>query len=228
MLVLVSVWCVAQDHFLQNTIVYLMLLGFLATTIVRIPADRVMLVMFILLLATATIIGIHDPGRVFEIDVNTGWRLAWWKDGLEASAQTWGVGVGYGTELLRNEYSALLQRESYREEGGNFLLVSTHSAFVDTLFRTGGLGLALLCIILVRCFPHRDMALPARAHCCAMFAILVLCLHSNLGLQSPMYSLGVAICIGYLQSARRKAVAGTSAAYNGISARMPSYATPQQ
>ena len=225
-LLLVSAWCVAHNYFLQNTIVYLTILGFLATTIVGIPADRLILAAFLVLLATATIVGLQDPGRVFEIDANSGWRLAFWKDALEATAQTWGVGVGFGTESLRNEYSALLDRENYREEGGDFLLVSTHSAFIDTLYRLGIVGFGLLVLILARCFPHRSTPVSARAQCCAMFAILVLCLHSNLGLQSPMYSLGVAICIGYLQSERRKALAATSAILDGVPgapAAVPSY-----
>jgi hypothetical protein len=228
-LLLVAAWCVAHNYFLQNTIVYLTILGFLATTIVRIPADRLILSVFLVLLATATIVGLQDPARVFEIDSNSGWRLAFWKDALEASAQTWGVGVGFGTESLRNEYSALLDRANYREEAEDFLLVSTHSAFIDTVYRLGVIGVGLLIIILARCFPHRNMPLSARAQCCAMFAMLVLCLHSNLGLQSPMYSLGVAICIGYLQSERRKALAATSVTLGGVPAApagMASYTTP--
>jgi hypothetical protein len=229
-LLLVSAWCVAHNYFLQNTIVYLTTLGFLATTIVRISADRLILAAFLVLLATATFVGLQDPGRVFEIDANSGWRLAFWKDAVEASAQVWGVGVGFGTESLRNEYSALLDRESYREEGEDFLLVSTHSAFIDTLFRLGVVGLGLLVLILVRCFPLRRMPLASRAQCCTMFAILVLCLHSNLGLQSPMYSLGVAIGIGFLQSERRKALAATSTIFDGVPGvpgGMPSYTPPR-
>jgi O-antigen ligase len=169
-----------------------------------------MLILFLLLLAAATVYGLLDPLRVFEIDQNTGWRLAWWNDVLAATTQTGGIGVGFGTEALRNEYATVLQRDTYHEEGGAFLLISTHSAFFDTMFRTGVVGVSLLCFILWRCFPHPRIPPLSRAHCCAMFAVLIVCLHSNLGLQSPMYALGVAICIGFLQSENRKATAHAS------------------
>ena len=223
-----SVW---RPLFLQNTIVYLTLGGFLVIAMFRLPVDRLMLGVFIVLLAAATIYGLLNPLRVFSVDPNTGWRLAWWKDALEALGQTGGIGVGFGTESLRNEYSALLERDSYGEEGGSFLLISTHSAFFDTMLRTGFVGVLLFGIVLARCFPLSFMAPLTRAHCCAMFAVLILCLHSNLGLQSPMYSIGVAICIGYLQSERRKAYAGASAAKGlraEISPRATSLAEPSR
>lgn len=225
MLLILFGWSIWRATYLQNTIVYSILVGFLAVAMFRIPADRFMLGLFIFVLAAASIIGMQDPLRVFEVDPNSGWRLAWWKDALEATAQTWGIGLGFGTESIRNEYAAMLQRDQYREEGGTFLLVSTHSAFVDTIFRTGVVGFLLLCVTLARCFPHSRMAPLARAHCCAIFAVLILCLHSNLGLQSPMYSLGVAICIGYLQSERRKVQAGASTAER-VTADVPPDAVP--
>ena len=203
-LVILAGWAIWRGQFLQNTIVYLILTGLLATAIFRVPADRLLLVIILIILAAATIIGLHDPLRVFEIDANTGWRLAWWNDVLTATFDTNGIGVGFGTESLRNEYSGVLLRDTYREEAADFLFVGTHSAFFDIMFRTGLAGFLLLCFVIARCFPAPNMSLAARAHCCAMFAILVLCLHSNLALQSPMYSLGVAICIGYLQSERYK------------------------
>jgi O-antigen ligase len=163
------------------------------------------------LLAGVTIYGIQDPLRVFEIDPNTGWRLAWWKDAIEATVQNGGIGVGFGTESLRNDYGALLERDSYREEGGTFLLVGTHSAFFDTLFRTGLVGVFLFLLVLVRCIPTANIPPLARAHCCSIFAIMILCLHSNLGLQSPMYSIGIAVCIGFLQAERHKASVSAAA-----------------
>ena len=211
--------------YVQNVIVYLTLVGFLVAAMPRFPFDRLFLGAFIFVLAAATIVGIYNPLPAFEIDPNTGWRLAWWRDGLEASAQTWGIGVGFGTESLRNEYSALLGRDTYWAETEEFLFISTHSAFFDTIFRTGFIGFLLLCVVLVRCLPHPQIEPLARAHCCAMFAVLLLCLHSNLGLQSPMYSLGVAFCIGYLQSERRKARVGSPAAV-GVPAGLTPYAIP--
>jgi hypothetical protein len=213
-----AIW---RAQYLQNTIVYLLIIGFLAITMVRVRADRLMLVLFLLLLTAATIYGLQDPLRIFELDPNSGWRLAWWNDVLTATTQTGGIGVGFGTEALRNEYAATLQRDTYHEEGGAFLLISTHSAFFDTMFRTGAVGFLLLCLVLWRCFPHRRIPPQARAHCCAMFAVLILCLHSNLGLQSPMYALGVAICIGYLQSERRKATTGAVVRANRFPAHEP-------
>jgi hypothetical protein len=220
-LVILAVLAFWRGQFLQNTIAYIILLGFLAIAILRIPADRLILCLLLLLLAGITIVGLRDPLPVFELDNNTGWRLAWWNDAITATTQTGGLGVGFGTEALRNEYTALLQRDQYRQEGGDFLLISTHSAFFDTLFRTGAAGFLLLCVVLWRCFPHAHMSLPARAHCCALFVILILCLHSNLGLQSPMYALGVAFCIGYLQSERRKAQDETIIQSDDVSTSKP-------
>ena len=199
------------NEFIQNSIIYVLIMGFLATCMFRVRTDRLLLFSFLFLMAAATIFGLQDPLWVFELDFNAGWRLAWWNDALAATAQTGGIGVGFGTEALRNEYAAVLQRDAYvtpwnaYDDGGTFLLISTHSAFFDTIFRTGVVGFLLLCLVLLHSFPHPRIPPLARAHCCAMFAVLIVCLHSNLGLQSPMYALGVAICIGYLQSERRKA-----------------------
>lgn len=211
-LLVLTAWSAARIYFLQNTLVYIALLGFMIPAVLRVPVDRLMLGSFLTLVAGATAYGLVDPWVVFQIDANTGWRLAWWSDVIVATGQTGGVGVGFGTESLRNEYTALLERDSYREEGGTFLLVSTHSAFFDTMFRLGVVGVSLLVIVLLRCWPPKEMNLHARAHVCAIFAILTLCLHSNLGLQSPMYSVGIAFCIGYFQSERRKARANAYAA----------------
>jgi O-antigen ligase len=223
-LLLLAAAAIWRHQFLQTTIIYLLLIMFLTITVIRIRADRMMLILFLLLLAAATVYGLQDPLRVFQIDENTGLRLAWWNDALAATAQTGGVGVGFGTEALRNEYATTLERDSYREEGGAFLLISTHSAFFDTLFRTGAVGFLLLCFALWRCFPHPRIPPQARAHCCAMFAVLIICLHSNLGLQSPMHALGVAICIGYLQSERRKIYVSASIAAKGELANARPYA----
>jgi hypothetical protein len=223
-LLMLAAWSAARIYFLQNTLVYVILIGFLVPVVLRLPVDRLMLGTFLVLLAGATIYGLQDPLRVFSIDANTGWRLAWWNDVLVATGQTGGIGVGFGTESLRNEYTAILERDAYREEGGSFLLVSTHSAFFDTTFRLGFVGVFLLVLALIRCLPPKEMNLATRAHVCAVFAIMILCLHSNLGLQSPMYSLGVAFCIGYFQSERRKALASSRADADMYLTPQPSYA----
>jgi len=213
-----------QSPFVQNKIVYALLLVFLATSLFRIRTDRLVLFSVLFLVTANTLLGLRDPLGFFELDPNIGWRFAWWNDALAATVQTNGIGVGFGTESLRNEYTAILQRDKYDDEDGDFLLIGTHSAFFDIIFRTGVVGIILLFLVLSRCFPHPRTPPLARAHCCAMFAVLIFCLHSNLGLQSPMFALGVAICIGYLQSERRKATTDAVVAANELLAHERSYA----
>ena len=216
-----AIW---QSDYVQTKIVYVLIVVFLATSLFRFRTDRLVLFLVLLLVTASTVLGLQDPLRIFDIDPNTGWRLAWWKDALAATVQTNGIGVGFGTEALRNEYTAHLQVDKYHEETGDFLLISTHSAFFDTIFRTGVVGILLLFLVLSRCLPHPRTPPLARAHCCAMFAVLIFCLHSNLGLQSPMYALGVAFSIGFLQSERRKATTDAFVAANELLAHERSYA----
>lgn len=81
-----------------------------------------------------------------RVDDNTGIRALFWHDAIEAVTSTGGVGVGFGTEYIRNDFSAI-RAGSWAitgEDEANRLFISTHSGFYDVFLRMGILGAGAL------------------------------------------------------------------------------------
>ena len=173
-------------------------------------SPRVLLFSFVLSTLVLTVVGFRYVQDVWDADPNTGWRLAFWRDSMAAVWQTRGVGVGFGTEAIRNFYPELM-RDLFRSDANDdFLLIGTHNAFSDVGFRLGVVGLFLFLIIVYQSIPSREIKFGRAWHASFIFVMIFTCLYLNVALQSPTYSIGVGVLLGYLRAVNQ--VFGTAKA----------------
>ncbi len=96
------------------------------------------------MLIAVLLIAKEFPLEVYQLDANSGVRAVMWRDATAAVIQTNGLGVGFGTEYISNQFNSIArdwvlldQRDPTR------MFVSTHSAFYDAALRMGLGGLVL-------------------------------------------------------------------------------------
>lgn len=82
---------------------------------------------------------------LWSLDRNAAVRAIMWRDAADAMVQSNGIGVGFGTEYIRNQFYALgLGDWQLVSEGGDSrLFLSTHSAIYDMAIRLGIPGVIL-------------------------------------------------------------------------------------
>ena len=193
--------------FLQIGLTFALLFSFYGMTLLKLPVGRIASAVFVILTLGVALYGLSDIRGVWEIDVNTAWRLAFWRDVFRSVEMTMGIGVGFGTEALANFY-ADLHRDfladvvSSRGVDIGFLLIGTHNGYSDTLFRMGIVGAVLLVAIFHGSRPAPDPVAPRSNHTGFIFVLAFLCTFTNVALQSPLYAAGVAFALGYTRSVR--------------------------
>jgi O-antigen ligase len=90
--------------------------------------------------------GVTDPNSVI--------RSLFWSDVYRASRETYYVGVGFGTEAVRNYYPVLDDVRPYEDE--QLVGQGVHNLFLNVIFRMGLPGLVTLSWIYYLCFPLRS------------------------------------------------------------------------
>jgi hypothetical protein len=90
--------------------------------------------------------------EIILIDPNSSFRGLIWRDSTQLLKDTLGIGVGYGTEYIKNDFRSI-DAEFNRfilESAGDRLFIGTHSSLYDVAIRTGVIGAVLLLIGLSR------------------------------------------------------------------------------
>lgn len=145
-------------------------------------------------LALSTILTAIFKETVFMWDANTGIRGFFWSDATELLLETFGIGVGFGTEALRGQFAV--------PDGGivtigtisdGLLFIGVHNAFVQSAIRMGLIGLVAF-VITIRFLYPRD---PDRKEC-FVWTALVLTLFSNVAITSFNLLLATSMLGGYL------------------------------
>lgn len=90
--------------------------------------------------------------QLHSVDPNSSFRALLWKDAGRAISETYGAGVGYGTEYIRNDFRAIpAEFNRYvKESADDRLYVGTHSTAYDIPLRVGIIGFWLLILGLWR------------------------------------------------------------------------------
>jgi hypothetical protein len=84
------------------------------------------------------------PMEMRAFDPNAGVRVVMWRDAATAVFDTNGVGVGYGTEYIKNRFYGIgLSDWHLSGDLADRYFWSTHSTFYDVALRTGVAGLAV-------------------------------------------------------------------------------------
>lgn len=134
--------------------------------------------------------------EVHSFDPNTAVRGLFWKDSSALVVQTYGVGVGYGTEYVRNDFRGLVTTGSNRfiEEGAeDRLYLGTHSSVYDVAIRVGVIGLFLLLWGLVKELGGRPLSAPFERLRFAVIGSLIINNTFNMGLASINLTFGTAL-----------------------------------
>ncbi len=157
------------------------------------------------------LVGFFFVHELLIIAPNTGIRLVFLMDTFKSVLDTFGTGIGYGTESVRWRYYfpnrgefTFLPEPSSMTHGQMLEALSTgvHNSFFQALLRTGVIGFAVLSLALFSIFPRHNLPRKLRNHASINFAIMFICCFVNPALESPIQGLGVGFVYGYLIALR--------------------------
>jgi len=135
-----------------------------------------------------------------NVDVNSGVRAIFWRDTQLAVWQTWGVGVGFGTEYITNWFGDIGRTFDYAltaEDASDRLFISNHSIYYDVALRMGLVGVALFITMIagtVKAVESR-MAAP-------MCAYLIVSIGVVPALTTVDTQIGICLLIGWILADR--------------------------
>lgn len=135
-----------------------------------------------------------------DTDPNSAIRAYMWVDALDLFFSTYGVGIGFGRELVSNIYLPMNILSFYSEP--ELMQGGIHNSFITMFARLGVIGGTAFALAvlktgwpLARSGPLRE---PARL---AFFMAYVSC-WVNVAVESPMSCVGTALLLGYVMAAR--------------------------
>jgi O-antigen ligase len=144
---------------------------------------------------------------VWIFDPNTGIRLFFWHDVVHRFLESHGIGVGFGTETIRPIYDLRVTDVQLQTiDSPGFILVGSHNAFLDALYRMGVLGFGCLFF-----FAYGLLKSVLRLRDLTIFDCWVLCLAAtvlivNVGLVSFNFFFGSTLLLGWLMYRIRRPV----------------------
>lgn len=163
------------------------------------------LVMLALALAVFLLVAPYHAQTLFDLDPNSGVRAVMWKDVLKVVRDTFGLGVGFGTEYITNFFGEVTDGEwglaSYEDD---LFYLASHSTLYDMLLRLGAVGVVLFLLWL---WPqlHGADRLKSRADrvAFAVVAAMFLIVNAiNVGVFSVNFLFGGATMLGFLNALR--------------------------
>lgn len=167
-------------------------------------------VLYIILFITSSIFiyfyAYLDPYALFAIDQNLTVRLVLLKDAISGLIESSLVGVGFGSEAIKNYY-LLFDNPIFRdEEDVGFIHLAHHNSFATIAFRLGAAGLLLFLIFTYQTFkrvtmtgPENHLAIKSSAFL-AFFIVTFL----NPALESFIYLYGVCAYFGIILAFEEK------------------------
>ncbi|MBD0327868.1 MAG: hypothetical protein ICV68_15655, partial [Pyrinomonadaceae bacterium] len=162
-------------------------------------------------LSSLYLVGFFYIPEVMTITPNSGIRLVFIVDAFRSVLDTFGVGIGFGTESVRWRYNFPNMPEfTFLPEPSSMTLdqmlevlsTGVHNSLIQGLLRTGVVGFFLLIIALFSVFPRSDLPRRLRNHAAINFAIVFISCFVNPALESPVQAIGVGVVYGYLVALR--------------------------
>lgn len=131
------------------------------------------------------------PLEGLGFDANTSWRLQYWSDELTQLADTYGIGVGYGTSYATQDFigeaiSGPFAATTEYSVAERVYVVGCHNSFVSLAYRLGVLGIFML-FAYIYCCSNRCLD-GERANFliyAVVSSVLIVCF--NVGFESPVY-----------------------------------------
>lgn len=220
------------SHFAQFRVFAVIILAIL----LGVPARRLLIGVVATLLVTYAVSMNFIPEAMTK-SPNDGLRLALVADALSSAVDTYGIGIGYGKELVRwvyrypnmPDFKFLPDAQSMtRDRMLEALSNGVENSFAQALMRTGVVGFLLLSAAIFAAFPSSDLPRQVRNHAGCLFAMLLLGLFVNSALESPLSAVGLAFVYGYLLALRARARLCVSTRPRASSAAIPARLLPSR
>ncbi|MFM2042066.1 MAG: hypothetical protein RLY86_642 [Pseudomonadota bacterium] len=144
-----------------------------------------------------------DLGQLALEDPNTTVRALMWKDGLQTVVDTYGVGIGFGREVVQNSY-ALLNRDNLYD-GGDLMTGGIHNSYISMMMRTGLIGFIFFALGFLHSAWPTDRPVPERQTAYLAYLMAYISCWVNVAIESPLALIGVTMMLGFVQATRDKA-----------------------
>ncbi|WIJ23908.1 hypothetical protein [Devosia sp. RR2S18] len=174
------------------------------------PFYRTLPIMLLGAAVIGSVLSVILLGNLLPLDPNIAIRALFWRDVLRSVVDTFGVGVGFGTEWISNNYSDI-RNDGWRlrsEDDEDRLLVATHSTLFDILFRLGVMGLLLFMLFLGRQLSRvRNLVRggPDSRSATAMMCMVLWINTVNSGMTSINFLFGSLLALAWAEVCLRKA-----------------------
>ncbi len=134
------------------------------------------------------------------VDPNTAIRGYMWYDAIDLFFSSYGLGVGFGRELLSNVYLAMNVLTVY--DDADIMMGGIHNSFISMFARLGLLGGVFFALAILRTASPAGRPSPLREPAYFAFFMAYVSCWVNVAVESPMTSVGTALLLGYVMAAR--------------------------
>jgi len=199
----------ATTHFVQFKLVALAAILML----VGAPPRFIVIAVISAFIASYAIEAFNIPAAVAR-NSDKGIRVAFIADAFRSLYDTYGIGIGYGTESVRWVYRFPGQPDFTfmpnpttvsPERLMELLSRGVHNSFAQAMLRLGLPGLLLLGFAMFRAFPARHLPKPVLCHASMLFIVIFVACFVNPALESPRQLIGIGFSYGYLLALRASA-----------------------
>jgi hypothetical protein len=155
---------------------------------------------FVLLLFAAVAVSLHYPQEIYLLDANTGIRTLFWIGAIEDFINSFGFGVGFGTEAIAGKfyiYQYVVEIVNPDFEYSRYMTTATHNSYFDVMQRTGIVGLLMFSYITLRFLFDRSLS----QFDAWVASTMILSLSVNVA-TSITFIFGSAISLGWLEYRR--------------------------
>jgi hypothetical protein len=157
---------------------YLCLVGFISSTVIF------------------YIVFINDPMSVQFIDQNLTVRLVLIKDAFDGFVESSFIGVGFGTESIKNHYHIFKNPTFFNQDFAGFIHLAVHNSFATIAYRLGLIGFLLFLFFMyeiIHSIYRMDKNKPVSV---VLFLCFYIVTFQNPALESFVYLVGVFLHLG--------------------------------
>lgn len=189
--------------------VQIKIIGIASVIVVLTPWPRLIALLVCSALAMAATIGQWYVWQLWLFYHDFGIRLIFARDAVQAIKQTFGLGIGFGKEAIKNFYPFLHDVHwDLKTQFHDFLFTMVHNSFLGVPLRIGLVGgLAFFWFVVITARPPRGVPLPMSRLASLCYIAAFINLFSDVGIESPTFSIGVCYLLAltmYIGEAMRR------------------------